>query len=75
MTDAGRKAVESTMGTDQTPVNLTPVDETPLRSRRQSTSRLTVYCTVNLITEHMSESPRMYANLVDRLGMSTTPKR
>ena len=48
MTDTGREADERTMFTDQTPVNLTPVDATPLRSR-QSTSRLTVYRTVNLI--------------------------
>ena len=62
------------MGTDQTPVNLTPVDETPLRSR-QSTSRSTVYRTVNLIKEHMSESPRTYADIVGKLMTSTTPKR
>ena len=43
MTDIGRKADERTMDNDQTPVKLTPVDETSLRSR-QSTSRLTVYC-------------------------------
>ena len=74
MIDTGRKADERTMGTDQTPVNLTPVDETPLRSR-QSTSRSTVYCTVNLIKEHMSESPRTYADIVGKLMTSTTPKR
>ena len=58
MTNTGRKAKEHTMGTDQTPDNLTPVDKTPLRSR-QSTSRSTVYCTVNLIKEHMSESGKV----------------
>ena len=57
MTDTGRKADERTMGTDQTLVNLTHVDETPPRSR-QSTSCSTVYRTVNLIKEHISESPR-----------------
>ena len=54
------------MGTDQAPVNLTPVDGTPLRSR-QSTSRSTVYRTVNLIKEHISESPGTYADIVGKL--------
>ena len=60
------------MGTDLPPVNLTSVGETPLRSR-QSTSPSTVQRTVNLIKEHMSESPRTYADIVGKL--TTTPKR
>ena len=74
MTDTGRKADERTMGPDQTPVNLAPVDETPLRSR-QSTSCSTVYRTMNLIKEHMSEFPRTYADIVDKMRTSRTPKR
>ena len=74
MADTGRKDDEHTMGTDHTPVNLTPVDETPLRSR-QSTSRSTLYRTVPFIMEHMSESPRTYADIVGKLTKSTTSKR
>ena len=74
MADTGRKADEHTMGTDHTPVNLTPVNKTPLRSR-QSTSRSTLYRTVPFIKEHMSESPRTYADIVVKLTTSTTSKR
>ena len=74
MADTGRKADEHTMGTDHTPVNLTPVDETPHRSR-QSTSRSTLYRTVTFIKEHVSESPRTYADIVGKLTTSTTSKR
>ena len=42
---------------------------------RQSTIWLTVYRTVNLIKEHMSESPRTYVDIVNKLTTSTTPKR
>ena len=73
ITDTGRKADERTMCTDQTHVNLMHVDETPLRTR-QSTSRFTVYRTVNLIKEHLSESPGPYADKVDKLTTPTTTK-
>lgn len=74
MSDTVRKAAERTKGTDHTPDHLTPVDETTLRSR-QSTSRSTVYRKVNLIKKHMAESPRTYANIVDKLMTYTTPKK
>ena len=73
ITDTGRKADERNMCTDQTHVNLMHVDETPLRTRL-STSRFTVYRTVNLIKEHLSESPGPYADKVDKLTTPTTTK-